>query len=128
MQNGGRMIETKVSLYLVSRARIARLQKPMEFAVPRVREFVKLRNREQGDYFAFTVVQVTHREAGPPELWMHLTSLVEGRSVIDFLEDAELDGYIEGYKQEGWAVASVKPNRTFKDSGESVWSECQQDA
>jgi len=43
--------------------------------------------------------------------------------VIDFFEDAELDGYIEGYKQEGWAVASVKPNRTFRDSGESVWSE-----
>lgn len=118
------MIDADVSLYLVSRARLARLQKTVAFAVlPRVPENVKLRNREQGDYFAFTVVQVTHREGGPPELWLNVTSFVEGRSVVSFFEDSELDEYIAGYQQEGWVLASVRPNRTFRNTGESVWSE-----
>jgi hypothetical protein len=118
------MIDAYVSLYLISRARLARLQKTIAFAVlPRLREFVKLRNREQGDYFSFTVVLVTHREGGPPELWLHLTKLVGGRSMADFIEDGELDEYIVGYKQEGWALASLVPNTTFRDDGESVWSE-----
>ncbi len=118
------MIDAEVSLYLASRGRLARLQKSVAFAVlPRTREFVKLRNREQGDYFAFTVVQVTHREGGPPELWLQLTSFVEGRSVVSFIPDEELDEYVAGYQQEGWALASVVPNRTFRDDGSSVWSE-----
>ena len=118
------MIEAEVSLYLVTRARLAWLQKNVAFPVlPRVREFVKVRNREQGDYFAFSVIQVTHREGGPPELWLHLTAFVGGRSVVSFIEDGELDEYLAGYRQEGWDVASVVPNRTFRDDGSSVWSE-----
>ncbi len=118
------MVDVNVSLYLVSRERIARLEKTLTLSVlPRLREFVKLRNREQGDYFAFSVVQVTHREDGPPEIWLNLTSFVDGRSVADFIEDGELDEYIESYKQEGWTFASMAPNRTFKDTGESFWSE-----
>jgi hypothetical protein len=118
------MIEAEVSLYLVTRVRLARLQKTIAFRVlPRLREFVKVRNREQGDYFAFSVVQVTHREGGSPELWLHLTNFAGGRSVVSFLEDGELDEYLDGYKQEGWTVASVVPNRTFRDDGSSVWSE-----
>src|SRR5262245_17053737 len=117
------MIDAKVSLYLVSRARIARLQKSLAFgALPRVGEFVKLRNREQGDYFAFTVVQVTHCEGGPPELWLHLTTFASGRLAVSFFEDGELDEYVAGYEREGWALVSVVPNRTFRDNGESVWS------
>jgi len=108
---------------LVSPTRLARLQKSVAFSsLPRVREFVKLRNREQGDYFAFSVVQVTHREGGPPELWLHLTSFVGGQWVVDFFEEAELDEYVEGYKQEGWELASVAPNRVFRDNGKSVWT------
>jgi hypothetical protein len=118
------MIDAEVSLYLASRDRLARLQKAIAFAVlPRVREFVKVRNREQGDYFAFSVVQVTHREGGPPELWLQLTSVVGGRSVVSFIEDGELDEYVAGYKQEGWVLASLVPNRTFRGDGSSVWSE-----
>ncbi|MFM9960106.1 MAG: hypothetical protein ACKV2Q_02655 [Planctomycetaceae bacterium] len=118
------MVDVKVSLYLVSHERIARLQKTLTLAVlPRRNEFVKLRTREQGDYFAFSVVQVTHREDGPPEIWLNLTSFVDGRSVADFIEDGELDEYIESYKQEVWTFASLAPNRTFKDTGESFWSE-----
>ena len=118
------MIEVEVSLYLASRERLARLQKTVGFAaLPRVGEFVKLRNREQGDYFAFTVVQVTHREGGLPELWLQLTTLVGGRSVADFIEDGELDEYVAGYGREGWTLSSLVPNRTFRGDGSSVWSE-----
>ena len=118
------MIDAEVSLYLASRDRLARLQKTVAFAtLPRLRECVKVRNREQGDYFAFTVVQVTHREGGPPELWLHLTSFVGGRSLVNFVADGELDEYVAGYKREGWAVASLVPNRTFRDGGDWVWSE-----
>ncbi len=117
------MIDAEVSLYLVSRARLARLQKTVGFPVlPRTREFVKLRNREQGDYFAFTVVQVTHREGGPTELWLQLTTFTDGRSVVSFIEDGELDEYVAGYTQEGWVLASVVPNRTFREDGTSVCS------
>lgn len=117
------MIDANVSLYLVSRARLALLEKSMAFAdLPRVREFVRLRNREQGDYSAFTVVQVTHREGGEPEIWLFATSFVEGRSLVSFFEEDELDEYIASYQQEGWAQVSVRPNRTFRDTGESVWS------
>ena len=115
------MIDVDVSLYLISRARIPRLQKAVGFVVlPRVREFVKLKNREQGDYFAFTVVQVTHREGGPPELWLQMTSFIGGRSVVSFIEDGELDEYVAGYQQEGWSLASIAPNRTFRDDVEPV--------
>ena len=100
------------------------MQKIVGFVVlPRLHEFVKLRNREQGDYFAFSVVQITHREDGPPELWLHLSSFVGGRSVVSFIEDHELDDYVTGYKQEGWVLASLVTNRTFRDDGESVWSD-----
>src|SRR5438105_15847507 len=94
---GSRMIDVDVSLYLASHVRLARLQKTVAFAVmPRLREFVKLRNREQGDYFAFEVVQLTHREGGPPELWLHLTTSAGSRSSASFIEDGELDEYIAG--------------------------------
>jgi hypothetical protein len=118
------MVDADVFLYLVSRPRIARLQKRLSFSVlPRLREFVKVRNREEGDYFAFSVVQVTHREDDVPELWLQLTSLVGGRPVVSFVEDDELDEFIESYKQEDWILASLVPNRTFRDTGESIWSE-----
>jgi len=35
--------------------------------------------------------------------------------MVSFLDDGELDEYVEGYKQEGWALASLVPNRTFRD-------------
>jgi hypothetical protein len=118
------MVDADVFLYLVSRSRIARLQKRLSFSVlPRLREFVKVRNREEGDYFAFSVVQVTHREDDVPELWLQLTSLVGGRSVVSFVEDDELDEFIESYKQEGWNLVSLVPNRTFRENGESIWSQ-----
>jgi hypothetical protein len=110
------LIAVDVSLYLISRERIARLQKSVAFvALPRVGEFVKLRNREQGDYFAFSVVQVTHRDDGSPEILLRLTSSIDGQSVVSFIPDGELDEYLTGYEQEGWVRESCVPNRTFRD-------------
>jgi hypothetical protein len=106
------MIEVDVCLYIASHARVARLQKLLGFVVlPRLGEFVKIRNREQGDYFAFTVAQVTHKEGGPPELWLELTTAVGDRSMVDLFEDSELDEYVASYLREGWTLASVVPNR-----------------
>jgi hypothetical protein len=105
------MIETNVCLYLHSHSRIALLEKTLSFQVlPRLQEFVKVKNREQGDYFAFSVVQVTHREDGIPELWLKLTACSESTSKVDFMEDEELDEYVAGYSQEGWKLASIKPH------------------
>ena len=96
------MIETEVCLYLVSDRRIALLEKVIAFvALPRLGDFVKLANRKQGDHFAFSVVQVTHRENGRPEVWLQLTSSVGGRSKVDFFEDVELDEYVSEYRHEG---------------------------
>jgi hypothetical protein len=118
------VIEADVSLYLASRARLARVQKVVAFAaLPRLREHVKIRNCELGDYFAFSVMQVTHREGARPELWLHLTQWSNGRLVVDFIEDGELNEYVASYQQEGWALASLVPNRTFRGTGESIWSE-----
>ena len=109
-------------MYLASHSRLALFEKAVAFAaLPRLGEFVKLCNREQGDYFAFSVVQVTHREGGRPEVWLNLITVVGGESVIDFFEDAELDEYIAGYTQEGWVLASLKPNRTVRGDGKLVW-------
>lgn len=117
------MIEADVCLYLASRLRLARLEKVVRFAVlPRVREYVKVRNHEQGDYFAFTVVQITHREDGRPELWLHLRTRARDKWVIDFFEDGELDEYVTGYELEGWVLASIVPNTTIGDDYDSVWS------
>jgi hypothetical protein len=118
------MVEAKVSLYLVSRARLALLEKTVAFvALPRLREHVKFRNRELGDYFAFTVLQITHREGSLPELCLHSMSSIKGRSVVDFFQDAELEEYIKSYEVEGWVMKSLLPNRSIGEDGESEWSE-----
>jgi hypothetical protein len=112
------MVQANVSLYLISRQRIARLEKIVRFPVlPRTGEFVKVTNREKGDYFAFTVVQVTHRESRPPELWLKLIATENGRSVVSFIEEDELDDYVVSYRKEGWTVGSVAPNRTVRPDG-----------
>ena len=105
------LINASVSLYLLSHSRIALLEKTISFPVlPRLHEFVKINNREQGDYFAFSVVQVTHREGGLPELWLKLITSLEGRDTEDYIDDAELDAYVAGYSREGWQLASIRPH------------------
>ena len=122
------MVEAQVSLYLASHARLARLEKTVAFmALPRIREHVKLRNRELGDNFAFTVVQITHREDSLPELWLHSMSFINGRSVVDFFQDAELEEYIKSYQAEGWIMKSLLPNRSIGKDEYSHWSDLAPD-
>jgi hypothetical protein len=46
------LIELNVSIYLASKTRWAHLQKGIRLpAVPRVGEWLKLQNEQQGDYF-----------------------------------------------------------------------------
>jgi hypothetical protein len=113
----------EVSLFLVSTERIVRLQKTLTLAAfPRLREFLKVRNASMGDYIAYQVVPVTHREDAIPEIWIHATSLEEGRTLVSFFKDDEIDHWADGYVAEGWRFCSSKPNRTFKDNGTSIWS------
>lgn len=110
------MIEANVCLYLHSRSRIALLERKLSFHVlPRLHEHVKLKNREQGDYFAFEVVQITHRENEVPELWLVLPAGTENTFKVDFTADEELDDYVAGYSQEGWQLKSVKAHFQNRD-------------
>ena len=108
------MIAAEVSLYLISMDTIALLQKTMMFSsLPRVGEFVKLNNRQMGDYFSFSVEQVTHREDDMPTLWLHLIRKSNGTTTVDFIATEEIPEYIDSYKNEGWCLISKRPNRTF---------------
>ena len=118
------MVEANVSLYLISRERIVRLQKLVSFhALPRLYEFIKVRNKEEGDYFAYQITQVTHREDDLPELWAMVTSFEQGRSIVSFFDDGELDRFSKSHSDEGWAIQSSKPNKVFKADGTSIWTE-----
>ena len=90
-------VQVEVSLFLVSRERIVRLQKTLSLtALPRVREFLKVRNARMGDYIAYQVVQVTHREGMTPEIWIHATSLEEKTTSVSFFKDDEIDQWADG--------------------------------
>ena len=107
-----KMTNALVFLYLVSESRLAFLQKEVEFhALPRKNEWVKLRNREKGDYFAFEVLEVTHREGGLPEVTLNVLKCSE--TEYELFEEEELDEYIASYAAEGWLLKSCKANRQF---------------
>ncbi len=98
------MISVSISLYLESTTRLARLEKIVEFhALPRTDEYVKLRNREMGDYFAFQVTQVTHRELGLVNIRLREPL---GDS-DDRRDEAELDEWIQSYIRESWTHCST---------------------
>ncbi len=116
------MIPTVVRLYLNSKERIVQLRKIVRFAsLPRTREFVKFRNREGGDYFAFTVMQITHHEQGCPEIVVQLRTKTQDRNTASFLPDEELDSYAKNYANEGWAIVSHAMNKTICPDGSSGW-------
>src|SRR5215469_1741963 len=115
------MIEAKVFLYLVSRERIIRLEKVIGFeAFPRLYEFLKIRNAKGLDHFAYQVVQVTHLEGDKPELWAHATSFTNGKSVVSFFGDDELDDYVQSYVDAGWKRCSSVSNKIFSEDGDSI--------
>ena len=106
------MIDVSVSIYFASKTRWVHLQKTLSLsAVPRVGEWLKLRNEQVGDYFAWRVVEVTHREAGLVEV---MTDLLDddGRG-FSFDHESEFDDYHRSYLACGW-VGVVSPNTRYK--------------
>jgi hypothetical protein len=106
------MISALVFLYLASESRLASLEKEVEFhSLPRENEWLKLRNRDKGDYFAFRVKEVTHREGGLPELMLDVLKYSE--TEYELFEEQELDEYISSYTEEGWLLKSCKENTRY---------------
>jgi hypothetical protein len=104
------MISCLVQLYLDAPTRLCRLEKVIEFhAMPRVGEYLKLANREMGDYFGVRVAEVVHRERSLPELMLGRLEPAEGSTTA--FDEAELDEYLASYVACGWKHVSTVPNR-----------------
>jgi len=89
------------------------LEKDVEFvSMPRVGEWLKLRNEKMGDYFAFRIREVTHREGRSPDIMLELMLDADGRPEFSGREgEEELDEYVQSYVEEGWALRSLKEQR-----------------
>lgn len=93
------------TLYWVSDQRIARLSKQLDLPVlPRTGEFIKIRNQVLGDYFAFEVTEVTHREGRIPEIRLRINY----HPGDDLPDDQSLESDINTYVAEGWFLESLK--------------------
>ena len=69
-----------------------------------------------GNYFAFDVAEVTHIEGEAPDIML---ALWKDEDRYDLFEDeAELDEYIESYKEEGWTLRSIKENKLYRNNTE----------
>ncbi len=100
------MIEIEFNIYLASKKEWAHLLKNVRLAaVPRVGESVKFSNRVVGDYFSWTVNQVTYRENGVIEVTTDLLDNINCR-MYSFEEHDEFLEYYHSYLNEGW----ISPN------------------
>ena len=80
--------------------------------MPREGEWLKLANPKMGDYFAFQVREITHREGSPPEVVLDRLPPGEGAST-PFDDESELDEYVASYVDAGWLHRStVTPPRS----------------
>ena len=76
---------------------------------------MKFRNEKLGDYFAFEVTQVTHREGGQVEIQTDLLDNVNQR-MYSFEEEEDLDEYFCAYLAEGWRCErGIGPNSRIAD-------------
>jgi hypothetical protein len=119
-------IAADVAMYMATPKRLVRLTKRLSFCtLPRLNEFIKIKNQSLGDYFAFLVVQITHKEDGVPELWIHTSTFLNGRTQISFWPEEELDDWIASYEDEGWKLQSDVENRMFReDDGSMILNFC----
>jgi hypothetical protein len=104
-------MKVEFSIYLASKTRWAHLTKIVDVpAMPRVGEFVKFRNEQMGDYFAFDITQVTYRESCGAEIMTALLDNIDDR-MYSFEEERELDRYVDSYLAEGWRCdRGIGPN------------------
>lgn len=111
------LIDIHVSIYLASKTRWTHLQKVVQLpAVPRVGEWLKLRNDEMGDYFGWRVSEVTYRESGQVEVMTELLEDIGGRG-YSFEDEAEFDDYYRSYLECGWAGDVTRNRRHRGDQG-----------
>jgi hypothetical protein len=113
------LVNVEFSIWMATKTRWAHLTKviPMP-VVPRVGEFMKFRNAEHGDYFAWRVTQVTYRErddAIAVEIHTELLDDVDQRG-YSFEAEADFDEYMNSYVREGWTSQGIRPNRRYKPS------------
>ena len=108
-------LELTFSIWLASKTRWAHLTKTIAMpVVPRVGEFVKFQNEREGDYFAWEVTQITHRESGDIEVWTHLFENIDDRG-YSFEDEPDFDEYFESYVAEGWRCdRGIMPNTRFQ--------------
>lgn len=93
------------TLYWISDQRIACLSKQLDLPVlPRTGEFIKIRNQELGDYFAFKVTEVTHREEDIPDIKLRIDYYPED----DLPDDQYFESDVNTYVAEGWTLESTK--------------------
>lgn len=103
-------IDIEFSIWLASKTRWAHLTKTISMpTVPRVGEFVKFRNTQVGDYFAWPITQVMYRESGEVEVWTELLENLDDRE-YSFETEAEFDEYLQSYLAEAWQCDQVRPN------------------
>ncbi|ENK2328142.1 hypothetical protein AB3A96_004251 [Vibrio vulnificus] len=109
------MIEIEFSIYLASKKNWVHLVKNVHLpVVPRVGESVKFNNRIVGDYFSWTVNQVTYRESGMIEVTTELLDNTNNR-MYSFEEQDEFLEYYHSYLNEGWvSLHGIKTNKQYQ--------------
>jgi hypothetical protein len=107
--------EIEFSIWLASKTRWTHLTNRISMAsVPRVGEYMKFRNAELGDYFAWRVTEVTYREGGIVEISTELLDDIDGRG-YSFEAEEEFDDYLKSYMAEGWRCErGIGPNRRYR--------------
>ena len=108
-------MQIEFSIWLASKTRWAHLNKTISMlSVPRVGEFMKFKNEEMGDYFAWEITSVTYREPDKIEVWTELLDNIDDRG-YSFETEEEFDEYFESYLAEGWLCErGVGPNKRHK--------------
>jgi hypothetical protein len=108
-------IDIRFSIWIASKTRWTHLTKLIAMpTTPRVGEYMKFLNAEQGDYFAWQVTEVTYREGGPVEISTELLDNIDQRG-YSFETEAEFDEYLQSYLAEGWTCeGGIGPNRRYK--------------
>ena len=104
-------MKARFSIWIASKTRWAHLEKDIDIDwIPRVGEFVKFENRSLGDYYAWKITEVTHREGCLTEVATELLDNVDRRG-YSFDEEDEFDEYYQSYLNEGWECAhGIGPN------------------
>ncbi|WP_087026405.1 hypothetical protein [Thaumasiovibrio subtropicus] len=110
------MIEIEFSIWLASKLNWVHLVKKIHMpCVPRVGEYMKFRNKEEGDYFGWKVTEVTYRESGSIEVWTELLDNIDDR-MYSFEEDEEFQECYKSYLAEGWTSPhGIKVNTRYQN-------------